>query len=146
VPVYNGDSNPVEVEIGDGRTVAISFDGDAITRGADAQDLFAAMDDLIAAVTAGDDAGIATGMHALQRTFDRATTAQARVGGHLQVLDAQKLRLQQLRLSGADRVSKLEDVNMAEAITEMTHADAAYRAALGAVGTVSRVSLLDYLK
>ena len=43
-------------------------------------------------------------------------------------------------------MSKLEDVNMAEAITEMTHADAAYRAALGAVGTVSRVSLLDYLK
>jgi flagellar hook-associated protein 3 FlgL len=146
VPVYGGDNNPVEVEIGDGRTVAIAFDGEAITRGTDAQDLFAAIDDLIDAVTIGDDAAIATGMDALQRAFDRSTAAQARVGGALQVLDAQKLRLQQLKLSGAERVSKLEDVNMAEAITEMTHADAAYRAALGAVGTVSKVSLLDYLR
>lgn len=146
VHAYGGDNNPVQVDIGDGRTVSVSLDGQAITRGSDPQDLFASIDALITAVNSGDDQGIADGMDAVQRAFNRATSAQVRVGGEMQALDAQKLRLQQLRLSGGERVAKLEDVNMAEAITEMTHADAAYRAALGAVGTVSRVSLLDYLK
>jgi flagellin-like hook-associated protein FlgL len=35
---------------------------------------------------------------------------------------------------------------MAEAFTQMSNADAAYRASLAAVSTAARVSLLDYLK
>ena len=36
--------------------------------------------------------------------------------------------------------------NMADAITRMNEADTAYRAALGAVSSAERVSLLDYLR
>jgi flagellin-like hook-associated protein FlgL len=61
-------------------------------------------------------------------------------------IDTQKLRLQQMRLSGTERLSKLEEANMAEAITNMTNAEAAYQAALGAVSTATRASLLDYLR
>ena len=39
-----------------------------------------------------------------------------------------------------------EDTNVAEAVTEMGQADTAYRAALGAVGAASKVSLIDYLR
>jgi hypothetical protein len=35
---------------------------------------------------------------------------------------------------------------MAEAISGMAQADAAYRAALGAAGTVTKQSLMDYLR
>lgn len=146
VAAYGGANSSVQVDIGDGRAVAVTFDGEAITRGSDPQDLFQSLDALLTAVTAGDDDAIGTGLAALQRAFERATTAQTRIGNDMQVIDAQKLRLQQLRLTGAERLSKLEDLNMAEAITELTHADATYRAALGATSTVSRVSLLDYLK
>jgi len=38
------------------------------------------------------------------------------------------------------------DVNMAEAVTKLQQADTAYRAALGAVSTAERQSLLDYLR
>jgi flagellar hook-associated protein 3 FlgL len=146
VPAYNGSNTAVQVDIGNDRAVSVAFDGEAITRGADTQDVFETIDNLIAAVSAADSDAIGTELDALQRAFDRATAAQARIGNDMQAIDGQKLRLQQMRLSGAERISKLEDADMAEAITEMSHADAAYRAALGAVGTVTRVSLLDYLK
>ncbi len=35
---------------------------------------------------------------------------------------------------------------MAEAISRMSQADTAYRAALGAIGTTGQTSLMDYLR
>lgn len=146
VPAYAGSHAAVVADVGNDRSVTIAIDGTSITQGTDTQDLFQTLDDLIAAVTAGDNDAIGDGLAALARAFDRATAAQTRVGTDLQVIDAQKVRLQQMKQSGLERLSKLEDVNMAEAIIDMQQADAAYNAALGAVGTVSRVSLMDYLK
>jgi flagellar hook-associated protein 3 FlgL len=108
--------------------------------------VFDVMDDLIAAVTAGNDTAVTTGLADLERVFTRATTAQSRLGNDINEIDSQKLRLQQMKLSSDERLSKLESANMAEAITNMAHADAAYQAALGAVSSATRVSLLDYLK
>ncbi|MNC95646.1 flagellar hook-associated protein FlgL [compost metagenome] len=62
------------------------------------------------------------------------------------MIESQKLTLQQMKQSGNERLTNLEQVDMAEAITEMQHADAAYQASLGAIGTTSRTSLMDYLK
>jgi flagellin-like hook-associated protein FlgL len=143
---YAGSATELDVEIGDARTVTMAFDGNEIAQGSDGQHLFDALDDLIAAVTAGDEAAITTGINAMERAFNRATTAQSRLGNDMNEIDSQKLRLQQMKLSSNERLSKLESANMAEAITNMAHADAAYQAALGAVSTATRVSLLDYLK
>ena len=70
--------------------------------------------------------------------FDRVSTAQGRVGADLRTIDEQKLRLSELRRSSAKRISALEDTNMAEAISGMAQADAAYRAALGAASSVTK--------
>ena len=104
------------------------------------------MDDLITAVVAGDETNITANVQAIERAFQRATSAQSILGNDMHEIDTQKLRLQQMRLSGNERLSKLEEANMAEAITNMTNAEAAYQAALGAVSTATRASLLDYLK
>ena len=146
VNAYAGSTTELDVEIGDARTVTMAFDGNAIAQGGDAQHLFDSLDDLITAVGAGDEAGITSGIQAMERAFNRATTAQSRLGNDMNEIDSQKLRLQQMKLSSNERLSKLEAANMAEAITNMANADAAYRAALGAVSSATRVSLLDYLK
>jgi flagellar hook-associated protein 3 FlgL len=143
---YAGSAAELEVEIGDGRVVTMAFDGNTFAQGADAEHLFDAMDDLIAAVTTGDEIGVTTGLNALERAFTRATGAQSRLGNDMNEINSQKLRLQQMKLSTNERLSKLESANMAEAITTMANAEAAYQAALAAVSTATRVSLLDYLK
>jgi flagellin-like hook-associated protein FlgL len=63
----------------------------------------------------------------------------------MRLIDGEKLRLEDMRIAAMSRVSKFEDANLAEAISDMSRADSAYRAALGAVSTAARVSLLDYL-
>jgi flagellar hook-associated protein 3 FlgL len=146
VSAYAGSTSEMIVDIDRQRAVKIAFNGELLTQGSDTQDIFAEFDALIAAVRAGDDAAIDAGMTALERMFDRVSTAQGRVGADLRTLDEQKVRLSELRRASAKRLSSLEDTNMAEAITGMAQADAAYRAALGAVSSVTRMSLMDYLR
>ena len=75
------------------------------------------------------------------------TVKQYRLGPDVVIYDDEhKVRLSELRRASTKRLSALEDTNMAEAITGMAQADAAYRAALGAVNTVTRMSLMDYLR
>jgi flagellar hook-associated protein 3 FlgL len=146
VSAYAGSTNEMVVDVDQQRSIKITFNGQQITQGSDAQDIFVEFDNLIAAVRAGNDAGIDAGMQALSRMFDRVSTTQGRVGADLRTIDEQKIRLDELKRSSAKRISALEDTNMAEAISEMAQADAAYRAALGAASTVTKQSLMDYLR
>ena len=146
VSAYAGSTSEMVVDIDQQRAVKIAFNGQLITQGTDPQDIFVEFDNLIAAVRAGNDAGIDAGMSALDRMFDRVSTSQGRVGADLRTIDEQKVRLSELKRASTKRLSALEDTNMAEAITGMAQADAAYKAALGAVSSVSRMSLMDYLR
>ena len=86
-----------------------------------------------------------TALTNLDAAFTRATTAQTRVGVSLSSIEAEQARIQDTKLAVNTRLSSIEDANMAEVISGMTRADAAYRAALGAASTAAKTSLLDYL-
>lgn len=143
---YQGNTTPVTVDVGRSRTATIAMDGRAIAQGADATDILSAFDVMIAATQASDEAGMATGMTALSRTFDRAVRAQSQVGADQYGIDEGQETLTRFRLAAEQRVSKDQDADMAKAISQMTQARTAYEAALGAVGNASRQSLLDYLR
>jgi flagellar hook-associated protein 3 FlgL len=146
ISAYAGSTAEMVVDIDQQRAVKIAFNGQLVTQGSEPQDIFVEFDNLITAVRAGDDAGMAAGVQALQRMFERLSTAQGRVGADLRTIDEHKVRLGELKRASSKRLSALEDTNMAEAITGMAQADAAYRAALGAVNSVTRMSLMDYLR
>jgi flagellar hook-associated protein 3 FlgL len=143
---YQGNADTAQVDVEAGRTVSVSFNGQAIAQGTDTTDVFTALDTLATAVENGDNTGISAGLDALQRAFDRAQRAQALLGTDEQGVSSAQVRLTALRTASDNRRSKLEDVNMADAITRLQQADTAYRAALGAVSTAERQSLLDYLR
>jgi flagellar hook-associated protein 3 FlgL len=143
---YAGSTTEVDVDIDRNRSVKVGFNGDTITRGSSTDDVFAVLDDLIAAVRAGDNAAMTTGQAELDEVFQRVTLAQSRVGADMGTIDDQKLRLGQMKIAATTRLDKVEAANMAEAITGMNQAQSAYEAALGAASAVSRVSLMDYLK
>lgn len=143
---YQGDSTAVSVEVSAGRSVTIGVDGSAIAKGSDTNDLFTELDALITAVQSGDEAGMATGMAAIDRAFQRTIRAHSLVGTDQKSVDEEQDRLSDLRIASLKRVSKSEDVNLAQAITEMSEAQTSFEAALQAVGSASRVSLLDYIR
>lgn len=143
---YQGNAAPVAVDIGPGQTVDVALDGSALAQGSDATNILNELETLIVAVRAGDNPGMAAGTSAIDRAFLRATRAQTAVGVDEQGIGERHLQITSARLSVVTRVSKDEDADLALAISEMTRAQTAYQAALGAIGTASRASLLDYLR
>ncbi len=143
---YAGDANVESVDIDRHQSVRTSFNGDELMRGSDTDGLFVVLDRLSTAIRNGDSQGMADGSAALERAFNRAVGMQSRLGTDLNRLDSERTRLGALRLASADRLSKHEDADMAQAISGMNQADTAYRAALGATGTISKLSLMDYLR
>jgi flagellar hook-associated protein 3 FlgL len=146
VSPYQGSSTVIEVDIDRQTAIQVAFDGDAVLRGGETNDLFVTLEHLAAAARAGDQQGLTDGMAELSGAFDRLTSTQSRVGSDLAAIDTQRQQLGARKLAGQTRVSTLEDANMAESISAMNRADTAYRAALGAISTTNRISLMDYLQ
>lgn len=137
---------PVKLDIDVHTSVQITYSADAIARGSDAEDLFQHLEKAIAAVRAGNDADMQAASDGLKAVFTRTSAAQSLVGASMRAIEVQQGRVSALRQASETRIGELEGADMAEAISRMTQAEAAYRAALGAVATTGRVSLLDYLR
>ena len=91
-------------------------------------------------------AGIDASMLELNAAFDRVTTAQSGIGIELASLADDRSRTTELRRAADKLRSSLEDANLAESISAAEQADQAHRAALSALSTAGRLSLMDYLK
>lgn len=137
---------PVKLDIDVHTSVQITYSADAIARGSDAEDLFQHLEKAIAAVRAGNDADMQAASDGLKAVFTRTSAAQTLVGASMRAIEVQQGRVSALRQASETRIGELEGTDMAEAISRMTQAEAAYRAALGAVATTGRISLLDYLR
>ncbi len=146
VSAYQGDHTALRVDVDRNSSVQVTYDGQAVLQGSDSEDLFATMQALIDAVRANDQDGVASGLAGLERAFDRLVGVQSGVGANLNALEQQTARLGELRQATVERLSNDEDANMAEAITRMSQADTVYQAALGAIATRTKLSLLDYLR
>lgn len=146
VSAYQGDGNSVALDVDRSRSVQVGFDGRTLAQGSDAQDVFACLTNLVAAIRGNDQTGITDGLAGLDRALDRAVALQSGVGMDLSSLDDEKARLGTLKQASLGRVSRNEGADMVEAASQMSKADTAYQAALGAIGARSRLTLLDYLR
>ncbi len=146
VSAYQASTVEVAIDVHEQHEVQTSFNGEALTRGADPDDLFVVMDHAITAARTGDGPALDTAMADLERALERATVMQSRVGSSLRMIEEDRSRLSEMVRAGKAQISTLEDANMAEAISGMTGAETAYRAALGATAKLHNLSLMDYLK
>jgi flagellar hook-associated protein 3 FlgL len=146
VGAYQGNSTTNSVDIDRSSSVQVTFDGGSIAQGSDPRDVFTILETLRTDILAGNSAAIETGIADLKKVFDRTVSAQTEVGTDETSLVNERAKLSDEHLAAQARLSTLEDANMVEAISAMNRADTGYRAALGAAATISRVSLLDYLK
>jgi flagellar hook-associated protein 3 FlgL len=145
VSSYAGTATTMAVDVDRNTSVTVSLNGDAVARGTDAVDIFAALDQAITDIRAGNATGMADAGAAVERAFARATSAQTTIGTSMNAVEIHQGRVGDLRRASEGRAAGLEQVNMADAITKMSQADTAYRAALGAIGNTGRKTLMDYL-
>lgn len=145
ISAYQGNANTASVDVDRQTAMRSTFNGDAAARGTSTDDLFATLESLITAVTAADGPTMAAGSLELKAAFNRFTTLQTQIGTDLAALDDKRAALDTAKRAAKTRLSAHEDANMVEAITGLSQAETAYKAALGATATIGRLSLLDYL-
>lgn len=130
--------------VSDSDSVQVNVTASEIFR-AGATDAFTMLDQFVTDLGTGDLEGIRNAVGQLDEFRASVSTARARIGAATNrvenVLEANLTRQTSVR---AD-LSKVEDVDLVEAITDMNRQQAAYEAALGATAKSLKQSLVDFL-
>ena len=138
---YNGNDNAFTVKIGKDATVEVGSDGDAVFG-----NIFSTMADLKTALEANDVGGIQDAMSNLEGHFDDIVTKISDVGSKMNRMDVKEKILQDLNFANTDRLSKIEDADLAEAIMELEARELAYQAALSSSSKLLTLTLMDYME
>lgn len=140
VVTYNGDNKAFTMKIGRDATVEVGSDGEAVFG-----DIFTTLSDLKDALEADDVSGIQAAMSNLDTHFDRISTKISEIGSKMLRMETKEKIFQDLNVTNTERLSKIEDADITEAIMDLKAKELAYKAALASSARVMQLSLVDYL-
>lgn len=144
--IYTGNNNPFAVKIGKNMNIEVGRDGETVFgANATADDIFKTLIDLKTALESNDLSGIQAQMARLDNHFDKINTTISDTGQKEIRLDVRKGIISDLDFAYTERLSKLEDADMINAIMELKKKETTYQAALAAAGKVMRLSLVNYI-
>ncbi|GGN53645.1 MULTISPECIES: flagellar hook-associated protein FlgL [Oceanobacillus] len=144
--VPNFDENAVEIEIAAGVNITVNSDGNKIFTDEEA-DMFAVIDSFIESLKSGNaDGEIDQSIAALDGVIDNVINAQADLGARMNRLELVENRLEQQEIVATGSLSANEDVNYAEAITNLITQQSIHQAALASGSRIIQPSLVDFLR
>ena len=141
---YRGDEVGLEIEISEGERVRVNVAGTEVFL-APGADLINTLKALIDQLENSDIDGATLSLEALQEAGKVIDRARFSIGYGLQKIEAAQTRLESRLLDLTSEVSRLEDANMAEAISRMVQSETALSASLGAGARMRQGNLFDYL-
>ncbi len=151
---YQGDQSRMQVAVGDNRLMNVNRPGsDAFVRvvrddgkgGKVGIGFFQALGDLAKAVRTSDRAAMQRGIGEIDAMQQGVSEATAQVGADLNVVDAQKNVLDEVKLRLKTTLSAVQDLDYTEAITRMNRDQLALEAAQSSFAKISKLSLFNYL-
>ncbi len=137
---YFGDNHAFAIKIGNDTTIEIGSDGEALF-----QALFTTLSDLKDALQGNDVGGIMAATTNLDIDFDRITTKISDIGSKMLRMEAKEKIYQDATIINAERLSEIEDADMAAAIIDLESREFIYQAALSSSARVMQLSLVDFL-
>jgi flagellar hook-associated protein 3 FlgL len=139
---YQGDANPVVRQIGPGVSVQVNVTADDVLSG-----LLPALRTISAHLQSNDAASLqTTDLQALDAGLDTVTTARSQVGAATNRVDAAGQRLADLHDVTTAFLSKTEDADLPQALTDLSAQQNALSAALQGGATLIQQSLMDFLR
>jgi flagellar hook-associated protein 3 FlgL len=108
--------------------------------------LFAQLDQLVADLNAGNATGIQSAITMVDQAKSTISTAQSRIGAAANRVDNMAARIAAQKVNAQARLSAVEDIDLAQGISEVQRQQAAYQAALGATAKSIQQSLVDWLR
>jgi len=142
---YVGVPGDVARRVADGVTVQVDFDGRDVFGDAGTS-VFAELDDLAAALRAGDTAAIRTGIDDLATRLETVTSARTTAGTRLDRIERADTSAIEASNSLSATLSTLENTDLAKAAMDLQLQEVSYQAALSATSRVLQPSLLDFLR
>jgi flagellar hook-associated protein 3 FlgL len=137
---YHGDNHAFAIKIGNDTTVEVGSDGEAVFG-----TLFTTLSDLKDALEGNDVGGIRSAMTNLDNDFDHITTKISGIGSKMIRMDMKERIFQDWTVTSTERLSKIEDADMAAAILELQSRQVVFQAALASSAMVMKLSLVDFL-
>lgn len=138
---YNGDSNAFAIKISKNSTIEVGSDGQAVFG-----NMFNTLSNLKIALETNDLSGIQVAIGNLDGHFDDISTKISDVGSKMNRMEIKDKIYQDLNFSNTERLSKIEDADITEAIMNVKAAELAYQTALASSSKVMTLTLMDYLK
>jgi flagellar hook-associated protein 3 FlgL len=139
---YQGNTDPVVRQIGPGVSVQVNVTGDDVLSG-----LLPALRTLSTHLDSNDIASLGTSdLKAIDAAFDALTAKQGQVGAITNRVDAAGTRLDDLYDVTSAFLSKTEDADLPQALTDLSAQQNALQAALRGGATLIQQSLMDFLR
>jgi flagellar hook-associated protein 3 FlgL len=140
--VYQGDAGAVVRQIGPGVSVQVNITGDDVLSG-----LLPTLRTLSSHLQSNDVTSLqGTDLQALDAGFDNLTAKRAQVGAITNRVDAAGQRLDDVYDVASAFLSKTEDADLPQALTDLSAQQNALQAALRGGATLIQQSLMDFLR
>lgn len=139
---YNGDNNAFAIKISKNSTVEVGSDGEEVFG-----NIFNTLSNLKTALETNDLSGIQDAMGFLDGHVEDVSAKISDIGSKMNRMEIKDKIYQDLNFSNTERLSKIEDADIAEAIMNVSAAELTYQAALASSSKVMKLlTLVDYLK
>jgi flagellar hook-associated protein 3 FlgL len=138
---YYGNDEPFAVKIGRDATVQVGRDGEEVFG-----TIFTTLSDLIDDLNGNNVAGIQASLTGLTAHLNEVSSKISDIGSKAGRIEIKENIMQDLKIVNTDRLSAIEDADIAEAIIDLKEKELAYQAALASSSKVMQLSLVDYLK
>lgn len=112
----------------------------------DSDNVFAAMDRVIAAMKSGDQSAITAEMGGVESRTNKMLAARSEVGARTNRVELVNSRLLDQEQNTTTLLSKTEDLDVAEALIKATSAQTVYEAALKSSANIMNSSLIDFMR
>jgi len=140
---YNGDTNDFQLQIGKGETLVVGRNGqDALMD----SNLFTTLGTLKKALEDNDVTTVRQQLDQLKGVTEALDSEVADTGAKGSRLDVKTSVLSELALTLKERLSNVEDADLAEMITLLNQKELAYQAAMMTSVRVSELTILNYLQ
>jgi len=140
-------TNLMNREVAQGQVVSVNITADRLQQPpAGAPDFFTVIDNLSAALQANDSTAIGQALTQLDAHQDNLSALRGEEAAKTNRLELTQSRFAAQKIATGDQLSKIEDVDMAQAIMDATMRESVYRSSLAVGAKVIQPSLVDFLR
>ena len=144
VPQYGGNSSTYSIKIGKEDTIEQNIPGDEIFKNASG-DVFMSLMRLERALRDNDQEGISDRLSDIEDASEVISNKLAKIGATVNRLEQTTAILENADVDTQESLSAIEDLDYAEAITQLQNQQTIYKAALQSASMITNLSLVDYV-